>query len=161
MVGNWLYGVAYQTAIKARAMAAKRMAKEKQVAIMPEPQINDKELWNDLQPVLDQELSLLPDKYRVPIVMCDLEGRTRKLAARELGVPDGTLAARLSRGRTLLAKRLKNRGIVLPAGLLGMMLSLRAAPARRRRWSLPRSSRPACLPRDRWRLGPSPLRLRH
>jgi RNA polymerase sigma factor (sigma-70 family) len=88
MVANWLYGVAHQTALKARATAAKRRARERQVTQMPEPAKTGQELWNDLQPLLDRELSRLPDIYRVAIVLCGLEGKTRKEAARELGVPD-------------------------------------------------------------------------
>src|ERR1700731_4596533 len=100
MVANWLYGVAHQTARKARATTAKRQAREKQVNELPEPEARtEPELWRDLQPLLDQELSRLPDKYRVAVVLCDLEGKTRKEAARQLGVPEGTLAARVARGR--------------------------------------------------------------
>src|SRR5665213_1301485 len=63
MVGNWLYGVAHQTALKARATRAKRRTRERQVVDMPEPAVTEPGLWRDLQPVLDQELSRLPDKY--------------------------------------------------------------------------------------------------
>src|SRR5204862_5292968 len=92
MVGNWLYGVAHQTALKARATAAKRRAREKQMLDMPEPVAPQQEPWPDLQPLLDQELSRLPDPYRVVIVLCELEGKTRKEAARQLGWPEGTVA---------------------------------------------------------------------
>src|SRR5207302_2960368 len=64
MVANWLYGVAHQTALKARATTARRRAREKQVPDMPEPAAAPQKLWDDLQPLLDQELSRLPDKYR-------------------------------------------------------------------------------------------------
>lgn len=77
---------------------------------MPEPQAVDSDLWNDLQPLLDLELARLPDKYRLAIVLCDLEGKTRKQAARQAGLPEGTLASRLARGRALLAKRLSRAG---------------------------------------------------
>jgi RNA polymerase sigma-70 factor (ECF subfamily) len=60
-------------------------------------------------PLLDRELSLLPGKYRAAIVLCDLEGRTRKDAARLLKVPEGTLSSRLASGRHMLAKRLARR----------------------------------------------------
>src|SRR5262249_55553423 len=106
LLANWLYGVAHQTALKARATAAKRRARERQVTEMPEPALSERPLWDDLQPLLEKELSRLPDKYRVAIVLCDLEGKTRKEASRQLGVPEGTLAARLARGRGMLAKRL-------------------------------------------------------
>ena len=87
MVANWLYGVAHQTALKARATAARRGAREKQVTTMPEPALEGHGRWDDLQPLLDQELSRLPDKYRAVLVLCDLEGKTRKEAARHLNVP--------------------------------------------------------------------------
>src|SRR5262249_47581917 len=83
MGANWLYGVAYQTALKARSVAARRKERERQVREMPEPAVEEQEVWHDLQPLLDQELSRLPDKYRVPIVLCDLEGKTRKEAAQQ------------------------------------------------------------------------------
>src|ERR1700683_4028751 len=57
MVGNWLYGVAHQTAVKARAVAARRSARERQVAAMPEPETVQEDLWHDLRLLLDQELS--------------------------------------------------------------------------------------------------------
>jgi RNA polymerase sigma factor (sigma-70 family) len=129
MVGNWLYGVAHQTALKARATRAKRRTRERQVAAMPEPAVTQQDLWRDLQPVLDQELSRLPDKYRVAIVLCDLEGKTRKEAARQLGCPEGTVAGRLARARIMLAKRLTRRGVVLSGGALAAVLSQQAASA--------------------------------
>jgi RNA polymerase sigma factor (sigma-70 family) len=129
MVGNWLYGVAHQTALKARATRAKRQTRERQVADMPEPAVTEPGLWRDLQPVLDQELSRLPDKYRVAIVLCDLEGKTRKEAARQLGCPEGTVAGRLARARIMLAKRLTRRGVALSGGALAAVLSQQAASA--------------------------------
>src|SRR6516165_2557004 len=89
-VGNWLYGVAYRTALEAKRVAARRRAREKQVNDMPHPTVGPEECWRDLQPLLDRELNRLPDKYRVPVVLCDLEGRTRKEAARQLDLPEGT-----------------------------------------------------------------------
>jgi hypothetical protein len=62
-------------------------------------------------PVLDEELSRLPDKYRSPIVLCDLEGRTRKEVSRQLKIPEGTLSSRLTTARRMLARRLARRGI--------------------------------------------------
>jgi RNA polymerase sigma factor (sigma-70 family) len=104
-VGNWLYGVAYNTALKARATSMKRQAREKQVKTLPEPAARKEELWQDLHALLDQELSRLPAKYRLPIVLCDLEGRTRKEVARQLKVLEGTLSSRLTTGHRLLASR--------------------------------------------------------
>src|SRR6516162_4309165 len=103
LLANWLYGVAHQTALKARATVAKRRTRERQVTEMPEPEVTHQEVWHDLQPVLDEELSRLPDKYRVPIVLCDLEGKTRKEAAQLVGWPEGTVAGRLATARKMAA----------------------------------------------------------
>jgi RNA polymerase sigma factor (sigma-70 family) len=130
MVANWLYGVARQTALTARATRAKRQARERQVTSMPEPEAVERhDLWPALQSLLDEELSRLPDKYRVAIVLCDLEGKTRKEAAGQLGVPDGTLAARLARARTMLAKRLARHGLAVSGEMLAPVLSQKAASA--------------------------------
>jgi RNA polymerase sigma factor (sigma-70 family) len=129
MVANWLYGVAHQTALHSRRTAARRTARERQVTEMPDPQAVQQDVWHDLQPLLDQALSRLPDKYRVVIVLCDLEGKTRKEVARQLGVPDGTVAGRLARARVMLAKRLARHGVVLSGGALAVVLSQKAASA--------------------------------
>jgi RNA polymerase sigma factor (sigma-70 family) len=129
MVGNWLYGVARQTALKARVTAARRKGRERQVARMPEPAVGEQGFWRDLQPLLDEELSRLPDKYRVVIVFCDLEGKTRKETARLLGCPEGTVAGRLARARTMLSKRLGRQGIAVSGGALAVLLTEKEASA--------------------------------
>jgi RNA polymerase sigma factor (sigma-70 family) len=129
MVPNWLYGVAYQTALKAKATAAKRSARERQVIDMPEPELVEQNSSHDLQLLVDQELSRLPDKYRVVILLCDLEGRTRKEAARQLGCPEGTVAGRLARARVMLAKRLAPHGLAVSGGALAAAFSECAASA--------------------------------
>jgi RNA polymerase sigma factor (sigma-70 family) len=127
MVGNWLYGVAHQTALKARAMRAKRQTRERQAMTMPDVPAAERDGASDLEALLDQELSRLPDKYRVAIVLCDLEGKTRKAVAGHLGLPEGTLAGRLMRGRALLARRLARRGVALSAGALATALTQQAS----------------------------------
>jgi RNA polymerase sigma factor (sigma-70 family) len=129
MVGNWLYGVAHQTALKARATRAKQRAREKQAMDIPEPAAPEQQLWNDLQPILDQEMSRLPDKYRAVLVLCDLEGKTGREAAGQLGLPEGTVASRLARARALLAKRLTRYGLAVSGGTLAALLSEKAASA--------------------------------
>jgi RNA polymerase sigma-70 factor (ECF subfamily) len=122
-IANWLYGVARQTAVKARAIAVKRKAREKQVKDIPEPAVVEQNGRDDLLPLLDQELGRLPDKYRTAIVLCDLEGKSYKEATRQLGCPEGTLAARLARGRAMLAKRLARHGLAVTGAALSMVLS--------------------------------------
>jgi RNA polymerase sigma factor (sigma-70 family) len=114
LLGNWLYGVAYRTALDARAASIRRRARERQVSPMPEPEAGGgADVWSDLRPLLDQELSRLPDKYRVPVVLCDLEERTLRDVARQLGIPAGTLSGRLTTARRLLASRLARHGLAL------------------------------------------------
>ncbi len=128
-VGNWLYGVAHQTALKARATRTKRQVREQQVTEMPEAAVMGQDLWEDVQPLLDQEVSQLPEKYRTVIVLCDLEGRTKKEVARQLGLPEGTVASRVARARTMLAKRLARHGLAVSGGTLGAVLFHKAASA--------------------------------
>jgi RNA polymerase sigma-70 factor (ECF subfamily) len=104
LLGNWLYGVACRTALAARAAAENRRMKEAEAASREQP--NQDSPWQELQLVLDRELSRLPAKYRIPIVLCHLEEKSRRQAARTLGLPEGTLSSRLARGRALLAQRL-------------------------------------------------------
>jgi RNA polymerase sigma factor (sigma-70 family) len=117
-VGNWLYGVAYRTALKARAVAARRRARERPVQDVAQPDAEPPEYRRELQRLLDGELRRLPEKYRLPIVLCDLEGRPRRAVARQLGLPDGTLSNRLASGRHLLARRLARHGFFVAAGAL-------------------------------------------
>lgn len=129
MVGNWLYSVAYRTALKARAMSAMRRSKEKQVADIPAPDAIDSIDRLDLQALLDRELNCLPDKYRAAIVLCDLEDKSRKEAARQLKILERTLSSRLTTARRMLAKRLARYGLPVSAGLLATALSPQAALA--------------------------------
>jgi RNA polymerase sigma factor (sigma-70 family) len=117
-VGNWLYGVAYQTAMKARATRAKRRIREGQIPDGLEPEAFSHVERDDLAELLDRELSRLPDKYRTPVVLCELEGNTHGEAAERLGWPIGTVSGRLSRARAMLAKRLTGHGVLLPGGAL-------------------------------------------
>jgi RNA polymerase sigma factor (sigma-70 family) len=129
MVGNWLYGVAHQTARKARAMRAKRWARERQGDGQPDPIAVPQDSCQDLLPLLDDELSRLPDKYRVPIILCDFQGKTRKEVASQLHWPEGTVAGRLARAREILAKRLTRRGVSLSVGSLAALLIEQIASA--------------------------------
>jgi RNA polymerase sigma factor (sigma-70 family) len=128
-VGNWLYGVAYHTALKARAAGVRRRTKEAQVRHMSRREPLTEDTCQDWQPLLDQELSRLPDKYREAIVLCDLEGKTRREAARQLGIPEGTLSGRLTTAHRKLARRLAGHGFTLTVGAVAAVLSQNATSA--------------------------------
>jgi RNA polymerase sigma factor (sigma-70 family) len=127
-LASWLYTVAFRTALHAKKRNARRQRKETQVDNMPHPESAPREP-HDWHVVLDQELNLLPEKYRAPIILCDLEGRMRREAARQLGIAEGTLASRLATARRMLAKRLARHGISLSAGALATALGSQAAAA--------------------------------
>jgi len=127
-VGNWLYGVAYRTALEARTMKARRRAKELELRDRPESTICSGGLA-ELREVLDRALSRLPDKYRLPLVLCELEGRTRREVARQLGLAEGTLSSRLATGRKILAKRLSRFGPEFSSAVLAAVLAESAAAA--------------------------------
>jgi RNA polymerase sigma factor (sigma-70 family) len=128
-VGNWLHGVALRTALEARGRRARRRARERQVTDMPHPSADPDVDFQELHRLLDQELNRLPAKYRSGIILCDLEGRSRKQAARQLGLPEGTLSSRLATGRQMLARRLARHGITVPAAALAAALANQATAA--------------------------------
>jgi RNA polymerase sigma factor (sigma-70 family) len=129
LLANWLYRVAHTTVCKAGQVTAKRAAREKPLAALPEPTAKapDDQLGPELHALLDEEVSRLPDRYRIAVVLCDLEGRSRPEVAQQLGLPDGTVASRLARGRALLAKRLARRGVGVSATSLAAVVAQQAA----------------------------------
>jgi RNA polymerase sigma factor (sigma-70 family) len=115
-LGGWLYRVAYRVALRARANSLRRNNRERPAVVEhPAPDSVDP-LWRDLQPVLDEEVSRLAERERVPFVLCYLEGRTNAEAARELRCPVGTVESRLARARRQLRARLTRRGLA-PAAI--------------------------------------------
>ncbi len=124
-LGRWLYEVAYRIAIRSRTRSAHRRSREKEAAQMS-AQADRQEYdpaWNELRPVLHEEVNRLPEKYRDAVVLCYLEGRTNEEAATLLGWPVGTVKGRLSRARELLRSRLTRRGLALSAAFLALSLS--------------------------------------
>jgi RNA polymerase sigma factor (sigma-70 family) len=127
-VASWLYGVAYRTACCARTATARRRRHERHAARTMAVQVSGEEDRDDFGPVLHEELGRLPERFRAPIVLCDLEGQTHEQAARQLACPVGTVKSRLARGRGRLRSRLIRRGLTPSAGVLGASLSAGAAP---------------------------------
>lgn len=128
LLSNWLYGVAYRVAVRARAGAARHRAQETSgLEIQVPAKLSDSPL--EWQPALHEEVFRLPEKYRQPIVLCYLEGRTNEQAARDLGWPIGTVKGRLGRAREMLRSRLNRRGLALSTGGLAAVLSGNSAAA--------------------------------
>ena len=127
----WLYGVAYRTALKLRGLAFRRRQVEQQYAAeagrSPAGSPDD---TTDLRPLIDEQLNALPEKYRMPLVLCAVRGLNKSEAAERLGLPEGTVSSRLARARELLRDRLARRGVAVPAAVLAAKLtpdSLQAA----------------------------------
>ncbi len=125
----WLHGVAQRVARKARGSALRRREHERRSAVKARAEPVDERTWEELRLVLDEELSLLPEKYRAPVVLCYFQGKTNEQAARELGCPKSSLSWRLGRARELLRERLVRRGITLSTGTLAAVLMEQTATA--------------------------------
>jgi len=120
-LGPWLHQVAYRIASCARSAAARRQRHERRAAMSRHESRH--ETGDELGQVLHQEIDRLPERYRAPLVLCDLEGRSHEQAARHLGWPVGTVKSRQARGRDRLRDRLRRRGLAPNAGLLVSALS--------------------------------------
>jgi RNA polymerase sigma factor (sigma-70 family) len=133
-LASWLYGVAWRCAMRLRADLAERRRHERVLAqsgdcsgarssVEEPPDLS----WREVQQALYEELARLPEKYRAPLVLCYLQGKTQCEAAQQLGCSQGVLHGRLDRGREQLRRRLQRRGITLSAALLAAAV-LRNAP---------------------------------
>src|SRR5262245_21924555 len=117
-LASWLHGVAYRTALKARAESARRHRREARLPRRDEAAATDLS-WREAQRVLHEELNRLAESHRAPLVLCYLQGMTQDEAAAALGLAKGTLKGRLERGRALLRERLLRRGL----GRAGVLLA--------------------------------------
>jgi RNA polymerase sigma factor (sigma-70 family) len=127
LLGNWLYGVAYRIASKIRAANIRQRTREARVVDLPAPDPNDDASWRDLRRVLDDELLRLPERYRRPIVLFYLEGKSAEEVATALGRPRGTVLSQLARAREQLRIRLSRRDLALSVGVLASLLERMAS----------------------------------
>jgi RNA polymerase sigma factor (sigma-70 family) len=114
-VGSWLYKVAYRICLRARAAAGRHSAAGLEAVVEPEAAGPAFQL-PDLAGILDEELNRLPEKYRSPLVLHYLQGKTVEQTAQGLGWRSGTVSGRLARGKELLRARLVRRGVTLTIG---------------------------------------------
>jgi RNA polymerase sigma factor (sigma-70 family) len=128
-VGNWLYAVALRVSRRARGRAERQRLRERAADVRPEAVPEQDPARAELAALIDEEIDRLPAKYRRPVVLCCLEGKTYAEAARLLGWPAGTTSARLARARELLRRRLTRRGLALAALPPVFVSPAAAAPA--------------------------------
>ena len=128
-LASWLYGVALRIARRLRSAADRPLPLEHPPARQAAADPGLEAAWHELCAVLDEEVQRLSEKFRVPLILCYLEGQTRDQAARQLGWSLRTLHRRLERGRELLRVRLTRRGLTLSAGLLATAVAEGGAQA--------------------------------
>jgi len=129
-LGTWLYAVAQRVAMKAKAKSALRRDRERESGNMPRAEHLDEHTWQELRPIIDEEIGRLPEKYQAPLILCYLEGKSQEKAAKELGLAKGTVARRLGSGREMLRRQLIRRGVTLSAGVLTTALCDKVMGAR-------------------------------
>jgi RNA polymerase sigma factor (sigma-70 family) len=129
-LGPWLYGVAHRVAVQARATGLKRQRREGEAAGRGVTEVAPAEFsWREAADALHAELARLPEKFRLPLLLCYLEGKSRDEVAEQLRLSVGTVKGRLERGRDLLRNRLARRGVTLTAGLMAAVADSPAAGA--------------------------------
>ena len=113
----------------AKVDAARRRSREKEGEADVAEQTSRTTSIDDMSPILHQELERLPEKYRAPVVLCYLDGRTHEEAAAQLKWPLGTVKGRLTRARDVLRARLTRRGLHVSGGLMATVLGREAQGA--------------------------------
>jgi RNA polymerase sigma factor (sigma-70 family) len=122
-LASWLHGVARRAALDARRRTNRQKAREKRLGAMTPVDPPDQTMTSELRAVLDEELARLPERHRTAILLCELEGLSRREAAARLGISEGTLSSRLARAKSRLRDRLTRRGFALSAAALASVLS--------------------------------------
>jgi RNA polymerase sigma factor (sigma-70 family) len=127
-LASWLHGIAHRVALKAKAQSGARECLERKLA-RPQAVLSEEATWKEHWRILDAALAELPEKWRLPLLLCYLEGRTQDEAARELNCSKRTLRRRLDEARAALVRRLARRGVVWSAPVSALLLSDSLAPA--------------------------------
>jgi RNA polymerase sigma factor (sigma-70 family) len=122
-LASWLHGVARRAALDARARACRQSAREKRLGVKLYTEPPDHTMLNELRTILDDELARLPERLRAPVVLCELEGLSRRDAAARLKISEGTLSSRIARAKARLRERLTKRGFALSAVTLTSVLT--------------------------------------
>src|SRR5262245_24583587 len=131
-LGGWLFAVAHRVAVRATRTRARKARRESAARRTPAADTGPDLSWREAVAALHEELDALPDQFRLPLILCYLDGLSRDEAAARLGWKPGSVKAGLERGREKLRARLERRGVTLGAGLLTALAGLgsvaRASP---------------------------------
>jgi RNA polymerase sigma factor (sigma-70 family) len=127
-LGPWFHGVARRVALRTRRSVRERTGQEPCLRALIGPAAEDPTVA-ECRSILDEELGRLPEKYRGPVVLCYLEGKSQEEAARELGWTKGTVSGRLAKAKELLRARLTRRGLAPSVGLLSSLPAAETASA--------------------------------
>jgi RNA polymerase sigma factor (sigma-70 family) len=122
VLAGWLRQVAHRVAVRAGVESARRRACERRAGEGRATDPDQAQPDDGWRPVLHEELARLSDRYRLPLLLCDLEGKTHIEAAEELGCGPATVQRRLTGARALLRSRLIRRGIAPTVGVLAASL---------------------------------------
>src|SRR5262249_12273303 len=122
-LAGWLYRVAYHVALQTGIRAARRQKHERQAASVTSFTFPDPVERQELAPLVHEEVNRLPDKYRLPVLLCYLGDHTNEEAARQLGLAVGTVKPRLLHAREWLRGRLLRRGVTLSVGAIAALLA--------------------------------------
>jgi|GEM_PF-3116184 len=125
-LGPWLHGVACRVASDARKALVRRHTLERKVRAMgpSEPLVlEESEDGGETAAALHEEIAKLPERHRVAVVLCDLQGRSHAEAAQVLGCPIGTVKSRQARAREQLRRRLARRGLALTSVMVASLLA--------------------------------------
>jgi RNA polymerase sigma factor (sigma-70 family) len=108
---GWLYGVALRIARKTKVTETRRRVVERHAGQEISKRNGSKPDQLALRAVIEEEINRLPERYRLPLVLCHVEGMQHQEVAQRLGCPVGTVESRLSRAREKLRTRLVRRGL--------------------------------------------------
>jgi RNA polymerase sigma factor (sigma-70 family) len=128
-VGSWLHGVALKLAKKFKTRQDRCRQRDRLVAAPSAADPSLEAAWRELQTLLDAEVQRLPARYREPLLLCYLEGKTHEEVARQLGCPVGTVHSWLARGRDLLRDRLQRRGLPISGAVLAAVFAVNSSTA--------------------------------
>jgi RNA polymerase sigma factor (sigma-70 family) len=128
-VAGWLHHVARNVCRNAKRAKSVRQAREREAAKMNQKIETPAESWDEIKEVLDDELDRLPEKYRLPIILSDMEGQSQEEIATLLETNRATIATRIRRGREMLRSRLARRGVTIGISALAASLTTNACTA--------------------------------